>query len=105
MAQALAPTAAGVSISGRVLDATGRGIALARLSLTDSSGNTRTALSNPFGYYSFEDVEVGQHYVLSIGHKRYVFDPSVRVINVVDEILDLDFIASPAREAKPLITT
>jgi len=105
VAQALAPTAASVSISGRVLDATGRGIALARLSLTDSSGNTRTALSNPFGYYSFEDVEAGQHYVLSIGHKRYVFDPSVRVINVVDEILGLDFIASPAREAKPLITT
>jgi len=102
VAQALAPTAAGVSISGRVLDATGRGIALARLTLTDSSGDTRTALSNPFGYYSFEDVEVGQHYVLSIGHKRYVFDPSVRVINVVDEILGLDFIASPARETRPV---
>ena len=97
VAQALAPTAANVSLSGRVLDSSGQGIARATLSLTDISGNTRIALSSPFGYYRFEDVQSGQVYVLSIEHKRYVFDPNTHVLNVVDEITDLDFLASPAK--------
>jgi hypothetical protein len=65
--------------------------------LTDSSGSTRTALSNPFGYYRFEDVEVGQMYVLSIEHKRHLFDPNTLVINVADEMTNLNFVAGLAK--------
>ncbi len=73
---------------------------MATLTLTDSSGNTRTALSSPFGYYGFQGVEAGQVYILSINHKRYTFDPDTRTINVVDEIIDLDFVAGAAKKEK-----
>ncbi len=43
-------TAATVSISGQVLTASGRGIVNVRLSLTDSSGQIRTATSTALGY-------------------------------------------------------
>jgi hypothetical protein len=96
IAQPLAPTAAHVSLSGRAIDSNGRGIPSASFSLTGSSGDLRTSISNPFGFYAFDRVEVGQTYVMSIGHKRYTFDPNVRVINVIYTITALDFVATPA---------
>jgi len=44
----LAPTAA---LSGRVTTSSGRGIANARLTLTDHQGASRSATSNSFGYF------------------------------------------------------
>ena len=84
-------TAATVSISGRIVNAQGRAISQARVSLTDMSGNTRTALSSAFGYYSFEDVEAGATYIVAVQSKRFTFAP--QVVSVNDNISDLDFIA------------
>lgn len=89
--QAPAPTAATVSVSGRVSTADGNAVFRARISLTDSSGVTRTAMANQFGYYRFDDVEVGQTYFVSVTAKRYQFVP--RAVFVQDELSDLDFIA------------
>ncbi len=91
----LAPTAAGVSVSGRVTTAEGRGINSARVSLTDQSGNVRTALTNSFGYYRFDAVDAGQTVVLSVTSKRYIFGDSTRVLSVQDELADIDFTAEP----------
>ena len=89
----IVPSAAGVNVGGRAITADGRGIARARIALWDDSGNVRAASTNGFGYYNFEDVEVGRTYVVSITSKRYVFSSATQFINVGDEISSLDFVA------------
>ncbi|MEP7037147.1 MAG: carboxypeptidase-like regulatory domain-containing protein, partial [Acidobacteriota bacterium] len=58
-------TAAPVSIGGRVMTMSGRGIANVRLTLTDANGQVRTARTTSFGYYHFDDVRAGETYILS----------------------------------------
>jgi hypothetical protein len=86
-----APTAASVTIAGRVLAPSGKGVSSARVYLTDSQGETRTALTNQFGYFRFENVAAGETYVFNVFSKRYSFQP--QVINVTQEINDLNFTA------------
>jgi len=88
----LGPTAAAVSVSGRVTDQTGRAISSAMVSIIDINGSTRAVRTGTFGYFNFEDVEAGQSYVLSVTHKRYTFDP--QVVNVSDNINSLSFVAN-----------
>ncbi|MBC7899618.1 MAG: carboxypeptidase regulatory-like domain-containing protein, partial [Saprospiraceae bacterium] len=88
---ALSPTAASVSISGRILTADGRGIAKTRITLTNAAGQTRTVASSSFGYYRFDEVPAGETYIISAGHKQYQFTP--RIIGLTGEINDLNFIA------------
>jgi hypothetical protein len=88
---ALPPTAASVSISGRVLTSSGRGLAKALVQLTDSEGNTRTARTNPFGFYRFEDVQAGQTVILTVVSKQFQFAP--QVLNLNEELTHLNFIA------------
>lgn len=90
---AAVPSAASVSVSGRVLTPDGRALSNAIVQLTDGSGNVRSSISSPFGYYRFEDVEAGSTYILGVASKRYGFAP--RVVHVLDEIIDLDLIAEP----------
>ena len=87
----LVPTAASVSVGGRVVTADGRGIAKARVSITDQTGQTRTALTNPFGYFRFDDIEAGQTYFISAQSKRYLFENQTQVVFVGDSITDLHF--------------
>jgi hypothetical protein len=87
----LAPTAAGVSVGGSVMTADGRFVRKASISLTDQSGVTRTALSNAFGSYRFENVTSGETYVISVRSKSLVFIP--RIFTVTDELTDLNLVA------------
>ncbi len=84
-----APTAASVSISGRVSFVKGSGIPRALVQFVDSSGTVRLALTNNFGYFRFDDVEVGQTYVFEVFAKGSIFAP--QVLNVQGEITGLDF--------------
>ncbi len=93
--QRVTPTAANVSVSGRVLTANGNGIRNVFVKLTDPSGATRRVISTSFGYFRFDDVEAGQTYVVSVQSKRYQFSNSTQVISVGDEISDLVFTALP----------
>ncbi|MBA2737137.1 MAG: carboxypeptidase regulatory-like domain-containing protein, partial [Pyrinomonadaceae bacterium] len=77
----LAPTAAAGEISGRVVTADGRGVFKARVTLTDRNGEEKTALTNPFGYYRFNEVAVGETYIISGKHKRYEFDSQALTVN------------------------
>lgn len=92
----LAPTAAGVSISGRVLTADGRGIRNARIVVT---GNTLVeplyAQTSTFGYYTIEGLRAGETYVVTVNSKRFLFSTPSRVITALDNVTELDFIASP----------
>jgi hypothetical protein len=91
--EAFGPTAAMVTIGGRLLQANGKGIGNASVVLTGPNGYIGTALTNTFGYYRFEDIEAGHSYVISVSSKRYQFDP--RIVNVNEEILDIDLVALP----------
>jgi hypothetical protein len=89
----LGPVAAEASVSGRVATADGRGIRNARVLMTLPNGEVRTVLSSTFGYYQFDEIEVGQTVVLSVMSKRYQFNS--QVISVTENIGDIDFIALP----------
>jgi uncharacterized repeat protein (TIGR01451 family) len=93
----LAPTAANVSVSGRVLTASGKGIRNVQITLTDSSGNTRTAISTTFGYYRFDNVTAGGTYIITAKGKRYEFSQPTQVINVIEDTVDTNFTAILSR--------
>ena len=93
VATGFSPTAAAVSISGRVVTAGGNGIRNARVLLTDQNGVTRTVITSAFGYYQFAGVQSGTTYVLNVSAKRFVFAP--RVVALSDEVTDLELVASP----------
>ena len=87
-----APTAAAVTVGGRVMTQAGnRGLGNALVYLTDQSGATRIARTNAFGYYRFEEVGVGQTYVFNVSSKRYTFAP--QVVSLTEEIGNLNFTA------------
>lgn len=88
---AVTPTAASVSIAGRVLTTSGHGLSKASVYLTDAAGNTRAAKTNPFGYYRFEGVQAGQTVTLVVVSKRYQFD--AQSLNVNEEMNGVDFLA------------
>ena len=89
-------TAAGVNLGGRVVDANGRGIRSAVMTLTGSSlAQPITVRTSSFGYYRFEGVTVGETYVVSVAAKRYSFSPSNKVVSLLDEATDTDFVADP----------
>lgn len=90
---AAAPTAATVSVEGRVVLSAGNGVRNAIIVLTEADGTQHVARTGSFGYYRFDDIEVGQTVVVSISSKRFTFNPSSRVVNVTDNVFDLDFIA------------
>jgi len=89
---ALAPTAATVSVSGRVTNANGTGVSRATVTITSSEGILRSALTNSFGYYRFDDVQVGQNHILQVSSKRYQFQP--QVIFVTEDMENVNFTAS-----------
>lgn len=96
----MSPTAAAVSVSGRVLTPEGRGLRGARVSLTDQNGSTRTALTTTFGYYGFTEVAAGETYIISVVSKKYSFTP--QVINVNEDMDNLNFTASPKNKTETL---
>jgi len=85
------PTAAGVSVSGRLLTAEGRGVRGAVVVITDQNGVSRTTLPSSLGIYRFDDVESGQTYVITVRSRRFTFTP--KVVPVSDNLFDVDFIA------------
>lgn len=77
----VAPTAAAAMISGRVVTNRGRGLSRATIVLTDMQGNSRTAMTNSFGYYKFIDLSVGEVYSFQIRSKQYNFTPQTVTLN------------------------
>jgi hypothetical protein len=92
--QTLQPTSANVTVSGRLVTDLGRPISRGSVTLSDEGGNARRAVTNQFGYYTFENVAAGATYMLNAAHKQYVFTGAPRAVTVNDEITDLDLIGS-----------
>lgn len=91
----IVPTAAGVSVSGRLTTSEGRGISGASVTLTDMNGVTSTARTGSFGFYRFDDVRSGEMYTVTVKSRRFEFSPPSRVISVGDSVTDIDFVANP----------
>ena len=82
-----------VSVSGRVATSTGRGIGNARVTITDSNGNSRTVRTTSFGYYRFDNVASAATYTVSVFSRRYSF--TSQTLTVSDNIADVNFSAAP----------
>lgn len=94
LAPFLRPSAANASLSGRVMNGDGRGIA--RVMVTVSGGSLSQpimALTNGFGYYSFPGLESGSTYIVTVSSKSYAFSDPSRIISLTDNISDFDFVA------------
>lgn len=87
------PTAAEVSIAGRVTTAEGNGIRNAVITLSQPNGTSRSVKTGAFGYFQFDNVTAGETVVVSIASKSYRFEPSSQVLVVGDNIDDLQFVA------------
>ncbi|HMJ09628.1 MAG TPA: carboxypeptidase-like regulatory domain-containing protein, partial [Pyrinomonadaceae bacterium] len=94
--QVMAPTPAvvsAVSVSGRVTTASGLGVSNARVTIADTSGSLRTAVTSSFGYYRFDNVTPGSTYTMGVTSKRYSF--TTRDVAVSDNLSGVDFVAAP----------
>lgn len=81
-------SAAGVSVSGRVLSQGGRGVPRATVNLTDVNGISRSVVTSPFGFYRFDDVAAGQTYFLTVSSKQGEYQ--MRVLSVMEDLANVD---------------
>ncbi|HZH35402.1 MAG TPA: LamG-like jellyroll fold domain-containing protein, partial [Pyrinomonadaceae bacterium] len=89
--EGVAPTAASVTLSGRVQTSNGRGIRNARITMTDSTGQRRTVLTGTFGNYRITDVSVGQTVTIEAFAKKFSFVEPVQVVRVNEELREINF--------------
>lgn len=92
------PLAATVSVGGRITNEMESGVGKAQVRLINNTGEVRTVISNPFGYYRFDDVEVGEVYVIEVISKSYTF-PS-RTVMVSEDMSDVDFTAASNKQGR-----
>lgn len=90
----VAPTAANSRISGRVTTANGNGIRNA--TITVSGGNLTQPLSvksGAFGAYSFDELESGATYIVTVSAKKFSFENPTRTVNLSEDVSDADFVS------------
>jgi hypothetical protein len=85
----LTPTAAGVTVSGRVRAAGGAGLRNATVVMTDENGETRRVTTNSFGSYVVNDVPAGHSYIMGVESRKFRY--ATRVVQVSDTLTDVDF--------------
>lgn len=86
--------AAFVTAGGRITSATGQGLGNLVVTMTDSGGISRSTLSSPFGYYSFDQVLDGGTYTFAVKTRRYTFTPQTLQISGNNQ--SVDFVAAPS---------
>ncbi|HEY0427767.1 MAG TPA: FG-GAP-like repeat-containing protein [Pyrinomonadaceae bacterium] len=92
----LPTTAAGAQIAGKVSAPNGNPLRNTAVALVNAS--TGAAVSNtltqPDGTYLFEDVPVGNAYVVTPTRAGYTFNPPTRTFNLLENLSGADFTAS-----------
>ncbi|MEO6392222.1 MAG: carboxypeptidase-like regulatory domain-containing protein [Pyrinomonadaceae bacterium] len=93
---ALAPTAAGADLGGRIVDANGRPISNALVVLT-GAGLTEPmiAQTGQLGYFNFSGLTVGRLYLVTVSSGRYLFSTPTRVFELNANVTNADFVAEP----------
>ncbi|MEJ7624095.1 MAG: PQQ-dependent sugar dehydrogenase [Pyrinomonadaceae bacterium] len=86
---ALAP-ATEATVGGQVLTPDGRGLPNVVVRITDPAGLTRSIVTNSFGFYTFDQVRVGQTHTLRATSRRYRF--AARTIAVNGDLTNVNLI-------------
>ena len=89
----LAPTAAGVSISGRVALPGNRNLTGATVYMTTADGETVQSNASWKGEYHFDDIAAGQTVVITVFAKRFRFEP--RTVNITEDLTEVNFAPLP----------
>jgi hypothetical protein len=89
----ISPTAAPITIAGRVKTSADRGIRGAIVTLTSGNGHLISVTTSSFGYYRFQSLTAGETYILTVSAPRYVFSNASAVVAAEDSVADLDFVA------------
>jgi len=90
----LMPPAALVTVGGRVTKQNGSVIKNAQVTMTDSQGAVKTAITDSSGYYRFANVRAEQSYTFSASYRNVQFAQSPRTLLVTGENLGINFIAT-----------
>ncbi len=89
------PTAASVSVSGRILSSDGRGITNATVTVNGVSlSSARVVTTGRTGQYIIDDLTAGETYVINVGARRHTFATPSRLLDLTDNLADVDFIAN-----------
>ncbi|MEO8648464.1 MAG: carboxypeptidase-like regulatory domain-containing protein, partial [Acidobacteriota bacterium] len=93
----MSATAGEAAITGRVVNANGMGIRGVRLTLFNAStGEGYSAITNSFGFYSFDGLDVQNFYVLTaMETKLYRIPNPTRSFTLSDNLAGLDFMVGP----------
>lgn len=81
-------------LKGRITTPQNRPAGRVILSLTDSEGNVRWTLTNPFGYYRFPDVETWKTYTIRLQSKRFTFASMERSVDFTEANPDVNFVST-----------
>lgn len=83
-------TASNVIVSGRIMTNDGRGLTNAQVRLSDPSGETQIVITGRNGVFTFDNVEPGRTYVISIASMRFSYSP--QTVTVTGNVSDLMFV-------------
>ena len=88
-------TATELSISGRVTNTEGRGIRNARVVITGNSlEQPISVFTGVNGTYQVNGLAAGETYVVTVMSRRFAFENPSRVVTLIDNVTDADFIGS-----------
>jgi hypothetical protein len=78
-----------------VRDTNGYGINRAVITVTNiNTGDKRTVMTNGFGFYSVDELRVGDVYLISVSAKRYRFQPPFVTFSLSENVTGLSFIGA-----------
>jgi hypothetical protein len=92
---AMVPVVTSVTVSGRILTATGRPIRNASVSISGAVPARSKVQTGSFGWYSFPELQSGQTYIITVEAPRNTFAQPSRMITPQANVTDFDFIAQP----------
>lgn len=87
------PSAAPVSVEGRVRTASGAGIRGATVSLTAADGSVTKLTTGTFGYFRFTGIPAGKLALIDVRAKRFTFSVPTRVVELSQDLSGIDFIS------------
>ena len=91
----VSPTAATVTVSGRV-NVGGRNLRGVSVALFDTeSGETFYATTDTNGVYRFNNVPVGEDYIITPQRIGYTFNPASKFLSLTEELTEVNFTAVP----------
>ncbi len=71
----IAPAAESMNVTGQVLTPSGLGLRNAVVTLIDDTGARISTATSSLGYYSFQQIPMGENVTLVVSSRRYRFDP------------------------------